>query len=224
MLDSKAFRTISYGLYLIASCADEKTSGCVVNTFSQVTSSPFQVSVAVNKENHTCSTIRKAGKYTATVLSEGATMELIGHFGFKSSRDLDKFELYSTRNDDFGLPYVLENTVARFSVLVTDSLDLGTHIMFIGTVTEAEVLSDETPMTYSYYHIVKGGKTPPRASSYIPHEDEQAPVSAVEKTGTKKFWRCTVCGHIEYVDELPEDFECPICGVGAELFELVEED
>ena len=222
MLDSKAFRTISYGLYLIASCADDKTSGCVVNTFSQVTSDPFQVSVALNKENHTCSTICRAGKYTATVLAEGATMELIGRFGYKSSRDLDKFELSATKNDDFGLPYVLESTVARFSVCVTDSIDLGTHIMFIGKVSEAEMLSDEAPMTYSYYHVVKGGKTPPRASSYIPDEDDEEILAAKTTEGTKA-WRCTVCGHIEYADELPADYVCPICGAGPELFELIEE-
>lgn len=221
MIDSKAFRSISYGLYLIASCAEGKTAGCVVNSFAQVTSKPFQVSVAVNKENHTCSIIRKSGKYTATVLAEGATMELIGRFGFKSSRDLDKFELCATKNDEFGLPYVLEHTVARFSVVVSDSFDFGTHIMFIGAVTEAEVLSNDTPMTYSYYHIVKGGKTPPQASSYIPDKEEE-----IEKTPdlvATKAWYCTVCGHIEYADKLPKDFTCPVCGAGVEFFELVEE-
>lgn len=224
MLDTKAFRCINYGLYLVSSCADGKTSGCTVNAFIQVTSEPFQLGVAINKENHTCTTIQKAGKYTATVLSESATMELIGKFGFHSSRDIDKFEFYSVESDNSGLPYVLEHAVARFSVLVTDSVDLGTHIFFIGTVTEAEVLSDEDPMTYAYYHAVKGGKTPPKAASYIPPEKKEEQLFSAPVSETVNAWLCTVCGYIEYADKLPEDFKCPVCGAGPERFKQIKED
>ena len=35
-------------------------------------------------------------------------------------------------------------------------------------------------------------------------------------------WVCTVCGYV-HEGPLPEDFECPLCGVGPEDFELVEE-
>ena len=76
-------------------------------------------------------------------------------------------------------------------------------------------------MTYAYYHQVKGGKTPPKAPSF----NEDAPAKKEESdpaTGRTFAWRCTVCGHIEYVDELPEDFTCPICGVGRDLFERIE--
>lgn len=215
MLDTNAFRSISYGLYLVSSYVEGKAAGCTVNTFAQVTSDPLQVSVAINKENHTASVIREAGMYTAVSLSQKASMELIGRFGFFCSRDVDKFEPFSVQLDGFGFPYIAEQTVARFTVKVSDSVDLGTHILFIGTVIEAEILSDDEPMTYAHYHAVKGGKTPPKAPSFI--------ADAAEAGEAPRFaWRCTVCGHIEEADELPDDFVCPVCGVGKELFERIE--
>ena len=223
MIDTNAFRSISYGLYLISSHTDEGSAGCTVNTFAQVTSNPLQVSVAVNKENHTASVIREVGMYTAVSLAKSASMDLIGKFGFFCSRDVDKFAPFDTKRDGFGLPYVSEQAVARFTVKVGDSVDLGTHILFIGTVVECEVLSDEEPMTYAYYHAVKGGKTPPKASSYLAEDDSAgaADLDAEAEAQPRVAWRCTVCGHIEEVDELPDDFECPVCGVGKEMFERI---
>lgn len=223
MIDTNAFRSISYGLYLISSHTDEGSAGCTVNTFAQVTSNPLQVSVAVNKENHTASVIREAGMYTAVSLAKSASMDLIGKFGFFCSRDVDKFAPFATKRDGFGLPYVSEQAVARFTVKVSDSIDLGTHILFIGTVVECEVLSDEEPMTYAYYHAVKGGKTPPKASSYLAEDDGEGAAGADTEAEAQPriAWRCTVCGHIEEVDELPDDFECPVCGVGKEMFERI---
>ena len=216
MIDVTAFRSISYGLYLIASQADGLMSGCTVNTFAQVTSDPLQVSVTVNKENCTASVIQQSGTYTAVCLSQNASMDLIGKFGFFCSRDVDKFGPFAVERDELGNPYVAEQAVARFTVKVTGSLDLGTHILFVGTVVEAETISDDEPMTYAYYHMVKGGKTPPRASSFVADREEAA--ASTIRYG----WRCTICGHIEEVDELPDDFVCPICGVGKEMFERIE--
>ncbi len=217
MIDTKAFRNLSYGLYLISAKKDDKPVGCVVNTFVQVTSQPAQVSVAVNKENYTCGAIQQAGIYEVSVLDESASMELIGTFGFHSSADIDKFQQVETAISQQGLTYVTQSCCAHFSVEVKQELDLGSHILFIGEVVSSDVLEGENAMTYAYYHQVKGGKTPPKASSYQKEE-----VTMAEETTPKIGWRCTICGHIEYVDELPEDFVCPICGVGRDLFEKVE--
>lgn len=216
MIDTKAFRNLSYGLYIISSEKDGKPAGCVVNTFAQVTSTPAQVSVAVNKENHTASAIQETGAYEVAVLDESASMELIGTFGFHSSADTDKFAQVQTAVSKAGLTYVTQSTCAHFSVKVTQQLDLGSHILFLGEVTEAEPVAGEAPMTYAYYHQVKGGKTPPKASSYNGGDGPEA-----AQGQAKVAWRCKICGHIEYVDELPEDFVCPVCGVGRELFEKI---
>lgn len=227
MIDSKAFRVLSYGLYLISSASSTERAGCVVNTFAQVTSKPAQASIAINKDNHTTSVIREAGRFCAAVLDESAPMELIGTFGFKTSTETDKFADVEFATDAAGIPYVAEHVCARFSVRVTDEIDLGSHVLFIGEVEESEPLGSEAPMTYAYYHKVKGGKTPPKASSFEPESvpdpaDEPMPDAADAPTATRIAWRCRVCGYIEYADELPDDFTCPVCGQGKDMFERIE--
>lgn len=193
-----------------------------MNTFAQVTSTPAQVSIAINKENATTAVILESGMFEASVLSQNATMELIGRFGFHTSADTDKFSDTAVEFDEAGIPYVAEQTVAHFLAKVKGTLDLGTHMLIVGEVVQAEALSSDEPMTYAYYHQVKGGKTPPKASSYEA-PDAQVEVAAPQEAAERKVaWRCTICGHIEYVDELPDDFRCPICGVGKELFERIE--
>lgn len=221
MIDQTAFHSLSYGLYVIASKEGERRAACVANTFQQVTSSPLQVSVTLNKENATTRAIRQTGCFTASCLSQDATMELIGTFGFHCSDDLDKFAACEAAEDAAGMPYLAEQCVARFSAHVVQTLDVGTHIVFIGEVDEAAKGCSGEPMTYAYYHLVKGGKTPPKASSFLPDEPQAAVLAPEGSAPLKYAWRCTVCGHIEYVDELPDDFVCPVCGVGKDMFEKI---
>lgn len=258
MIDKKAFRSLTCGLYIIGAQCDELRAGCVVNTVLQVTSSPAQLLVAINKDNATAGVVERSGRFTAVCLGESAPMELIGTFGFKTSTEVDKFGACSFAVDAAGVPYVSEYAVARFSARVMSVVDAGTHLLFIGEVEESEVVGSEAPMTYAYYHLVKGGKTPPKASSYegaavegapgaadgtaegaaaragvadaggadaagaSNAAGEGAPIAADDAEAAPRYaWRCTVCGHIEYGDELPDGFECPVCGVGCELFERV---
>ena len=223
MIDKIAFRSLSYGLYLVTAQDGEKQAGCVVNTFSQVTSSPAQVSIAINKDNFTTGIIAASGMFEVSVLAQDAPMEFIGRFAIHSSADIDKFQETETRVDEAGVPYVVEHAVAHFCVKVKQTMDLGTHLYIMGEVVESAVLSPKEPMTYAYYHQVKGGKTPPKASSYEQPENAQEQKEESEGAAARTFaWRCTICGHIEYVDELPDDFVCPVCGVGKELFERIE--
>lgn len=168
MLDLNAFFTLNYGLYLISAAYDGKASGCTVNTLAQVTAVPCRMTVAINKESYTAELIEKSGFYTGVVLAKDADMKLIGTFGFRSGRELDKFAPYRTERDENGAPYVAEQVVARFTCRVTDKMDADTHIIFLGEVAYAEQLSDTEPMSYGYYHTVKKGRTPPKASSYQP--------------------------------------------------------
>ena len=210
MIDQTAFFSLSYGLYVISSKDADRAAGCVANTFQQVTSSPLQVSVALNKGTATTGVIRAAGR-------------------FHCSDDLDKFAACEHAFDAAGLPYVAEHACAHYSARVVQEIDLGTHVLFVGEVEEAEKLLSCEPMTYAYYHQVKGGKTPPKASSFLPDAvgaplpaDASAEAAAAEPGQPKIAWRCTVCGHMEYVEELPDDFVCPVCGVGKDMFERVE--
>ena len=165
MIDQTAFFSLSYGLYVISSKDADRAAGCVANTFQQVTSSPMQVSVALNKGNATTGVIRSAGRFSATCLAQDAPMELIGTFGFHTSADTDKFAACTSALDGAEVPYVTEHGLARFSVSVTETIDVGSHYLFVGVVEEAEVLASGDPLTYGYYHAVKGAKTPPKAAT-----------------------------------------------------------
>lgn len=233
MIDRSAFNAVSYGLYLVTTADGGRKYGCVANTFQQVTATPARVSVALNKENATTQAILSAGRYAVTVLSDEATMDLIGVFGFRSSLEVDKFEGVEFAESEAGIPCVTEKSAARFFVRVIETVDVGTHFMFIGEVEQAEAVEGAKPLTYAYYHEVLRGKTPPKASSYVPQEEaageaaatadgEPAADAPAEAAPKRYAWQCTICGHIEYVDELPEGYECPLCGMGAEMFERIE--
>ena len=236
MIDKSAFHRLSYGLYIVtAKDAEGRKVGCVANTFQQVASEPPMVSVSLNKDNTTTKAILETGKFAVSVLDTSATMELIGKFGFKSSLEIDKFEDTEHEICELELPHVKASSVANFAVEVRERVDVGTHYMFVGPVLSAETASDSEPMTYAYYHQVLRGKTPPKAASYTEEiiadvitPDGQKGVETAEvqedsEGRTPRYgWRCKLCGYIEMVDELPDDFVCPICGVGKDMFERVE--
>lgn len=165
-MDLSAFFKMSYGLYVVSAEADGRRAGCVVNTAVQVTSQPPRVSVAVNKENVTADVIEAAGAFTVTAIDKTADMPYIGNFGFRSSDTYDKFEKYGCETSAVGSPYSPEHVCALLACRLVDTVDVGTHLLFIGEVVDTQVLSDEEPLTYSYYHAVLKGKTPPKASSY----------------------------------------------------------
>ena len=208
MLDLQAFFKMSYGLYVLSSAFDGKQNGCIVNTVTQVTAEPPKVAVAVSKQNLTTSLIERSGLFNAVALTEEATMDLIGRFGFRSGREEDKFAGIPHGADANGVWYPTETASAMFSCKVIDKLDLDTHVLFVGKSIEAVKLSDAPVMTYDYYHKVKKGETPPNAPSY-------------KKPAEKHGWRCTVCGYIYEGEELPPDFICPICKKDASFFERI---
>ena len=205
-MNKKAMYAISYGLFVLTARTGEKDNGCITNTVAQVTSEPNRISVAVNKNNYTCGMILESGCFTASVIAQNATFDLFKCFGFQSGRDVNKFEGYgATQRAENGTLIVTEGTNAWISAKVEQSIDLGSHMLFIASVTDMEVLSDVPSATYSYY------------------QDQIKPKpEAVGKTPEgKTIWRCRICGY-EYVgEELPEDFICPICKHPASDFEKV---
>ena len=236
MLDKKAFQALSCGLCIVASEYQGKKAACVVNTLIQITSRPLRVLFTLNKENYTSQLIRNSKTLSAVVLSEETPLETIGLFGFQSSKKTDKFSECKFSYDIKGNPFIDDSIAARFCLVLSEVHDVGTHDLFICDVVEAEYFPGQKAMTYDYYHRIKGGTTPKKASSFIDEEviDKQTEkfatgpllhpsesiVEASENKTLRIGWRCKVCGYIEWVDELPDDYRCPICGVGKDKFEL----
>lgn len=161
----KALSLFSYGLYIVSSADGDKPNGQVVNTVFQLTASPPRIAASINKSNLTHDYVVKSGLYTVSVLAQDAPMPFIGLFGFRSGRDMNKFEkaAYKTLA---GCPAVTENALAIAAVKVEQAVDVGTHTLFIGQVVAAEPLKDGAPLTYEYYKAVKHGKTQKNATTY----------------------------------------------------------
>ena len=206
-MDAKSVYKISYGLYVLTASERDKDNGCIINTLIQLTSSPMQIAVTVNKANLTHDMIKNTGKFNVSVIDTSADFGLFRHFGFQSGREVQKFGTpesykFTPHYSDNGLLYVKSGTNAFMSGKVVRETDLGTHTMFIAEMTDGAVLSDKPSMTYEYYH-----------SNVKPK-----PAAQAEK---KKGWVCKICGYIYEGEELPADFVCPICKHGAVDFEKI---
>ena len=150
-MDRKAMYKLSYGLFVLTAREDGKDNGCIINTAIQAASEPNQLSICVNKANYTHDMIQRTGKFTVSVLSQKAQFKLFKHFGFQSGRDTNKFEAFEQcARGTNGIYYITEGTNAYISVTVTKTEDLGSHTMFIGEITDMEVLSNVPSVTYAY--------------------------------------------------------------------------
>ena len=166
--DRRAFRDLSYGLYIVTSLDGDRLNGQIVNTVIQVTSDPARVAVIVNKQNLTHEFISKSGLFGVSVLDESAPMTFMGLFGFRSGRDMDKLSQVQFKIGGTGCPLVLEHALSVLEAKVIDQIDLGSHTIFIGDTVNAEVLKEGRPLTYRYYQEFLKGKAPATAPSYIP--------------------------------------------------------
>lgn len=226
-MNLKALQKISYGLYIISLKKGEKFNGQIANTVFQVTSQPPTIAVSICKQNLTCEFIQESNVFTVSILSKDTPMTFIGRFGFRCGRDFNKFEDMHYKVGITGAPIILENTLGYLECQVMSSLDVGTHIIFIGQVVDADIIKDEEPMTYAYYSEIKGGKSPKAAPTYI-QEEYKKEVSAMQK------YKCTVCGYIydpekgdpdsgikpgTPFEKLPDNWVCPVCGADKSLFE-----
>ena len=188
---------ISYGLFVLSS----ENSACIINTAMQITDTPLTISVAVNKNNATHDAVKKCKKLNISVLSEKATFDMFKHFGFQSSRDVDKFAEFDGKAvSENELYYITKGTNAFYSANVIKEVDCDTHTLFIAEITEALELESTPSATYDYYH-----------KNIKPKPDQKA----------QGKWVCKICGYVYEGEDLPSDYICPICKHGAIDFEKI---
>jgi len=199
--DLSALFKIGYGLYVVTSHDGKKDNGLIVNTVTQVTSTPNRIAVTINKDNYSHHIIKQTGKMNINCLSVDAPFSVFEKFGFQSGRNVDKFADCTPLRSDNGLIFLPRHINAFMSLKVEQYVDLDTHGMFICSVTEARVLSDRETMTYTYY---------------------QNNVKPKPQTEGKKGFVCKICGYVYEGDTLPEDFVCPLCKHGASDFEEIK--
>jgi len=154
-------------MYVISSLKDGNYNGQIANTAFQVTAKPIRIAISVNKENLTHKFIKESGLFSLSILSQETPFKFIGLFGFRSGRDVNKFENIDYILGETGVPIVIENSLGYIEAKVVKSLDVGTHTLFIGEVLNAEKITDGKPMSYDYYHNVVKGRTPEKAATYV---------------------------------------------------------
>lgn len=158
---------LNYGLYIVTAKEQEKFSGCVVNTVTQITAEEKpKLIVAINKQNYTCEIAQTSQKMNISILSKSSNMLQIGKFGFQSGKNINKLEGTQYIIGKNGIPVITENVTGYIECDILEKIDCVTHILFILEMQQGEVVSQEEPMTYEYYHKVIKGKTPPKASTY----------------------------------------------------------
>ena len=219
-MDPKTLFKLSYGLYIVGSKKGNLINGQTANTVFQITSDPVTLAISINKQNLSHEYIKESNVFTVSILAAEAPLSIVGNFGFQSGRQGDKFKDIKWKKGLNGVPVVLDGSVGYFEAEVVDSMDIGTHTIFIGRVTESEITADGLPMTYALYHERKNAA--------------KAPTPSI-KPGMEKY-ECTVCGYIydpvqgdpdsgikpgTPFEDIPDDWVCPICGVTKDQFQKV---
>ena len=205
-MDNKALFKLTYGVFVLGTTAGDKMNACITNTAMQVASNPDRIAICCINANYTCDLIKESGSFALTLLDQTCTFETISHFGFQSGRDVDKFESLTPQLDVNGNPYLGYQSCAVISGKVVDSMDLGSHTMFIAEIDDMKVLSDNDPLTYADYH------------AHVKPKPE-----AVKEDKKIVAWRCKICGYIYEGADIPDDFKCPLCGHPKEDFEPIYE-
>ena len=219
-MDKLIFRDISYGMYIVTTKDNNnKNVGCVINTLTQITSANPIISISLNKDNYTNKAIKENKIFGVSILSNDTKKEIIGTFGYHSSKDINKFENinFEIKND---IPIIKENITGYLIAETINIIDCNTHDIFIAKVLDTNKISNLEPMTYKYYHENLKGASPKHAPTYI--EETTSPT-------TSNKYKCSLCGYI-YDDakekikfeDLPDDWKCPLCGAPKSLFDKID--
>ena len=203
-MDNKALYKLSYGVFMLSTKAGDKVNGCITNTCMQVASNPTRVAISVLNTNYTCDLIKESGVFALSILYETVTFETIKYFGFQSGHDVDKMSELFLPTDVNGVPYMGWQTCAVISCRVVSQIDLGSHMLFIAEVEDAQVINEHAPLTYADYQ----NRVNPKPEKKL--EDRKI-------IG----WRCKICKYVYEGSELPAEYTCPLCGHGAEDFEPI---
>jgi flavin reductase (DIM6/NTAB) family NADH-FMN oxidoreductase RutF/rubredoxin len=225
MINFEALFRITYGLYIVSSGDKNSGNGFISNTVFQVTAEPIRFAACCSKNNYTTEFIRETGTFAVSVLHKDTAPEIFGRFGYKSGKEIDKLEGMKVIYGETGVPIVLNDCMAYIECRVVQTVEVGTHIIFIGELVQSE-MTDESkePITYLYYRQVRKGVAPKNAPTYI---DKSKFVTNTQNITLKKY-KCGACGYIydESIEstkfaDLPEDWICPVCGSEkSEFFEI----
>ncbi len=239
MLNTEAFYKISYGLYLVSTELNGRLNGYIANTVFQLTADPARFAISCNKDNLSAELISASKKFAFSILEKDVDQKIISRFGYKSGKEINKFEDIEYFSGEMGNPIIKQVSIAYFECELEQTIDVGTHLLFIGLLKNNEMLdSDKTPLTYLDYQTLRNGKSPKNAPTYIkPETEEEAEKVVKENIDKLSKYECLVCGHIydptigdpdsgipagTSFEDLPDNWVCPDCGAEKADFQAID--
>ncbi len=238
MINIEAFFKVPYGLFILSSKNQKgKYNGHINNTLLQVTSEPARFIVASNKKNLTTDYIIESGVFAASILQQDIDLKFMSPWGFQSGHEVDKFsDQVNFKTGTTGAPVVLDKAIAYIECKVLKTIDVGSHLIFVGEVIDADVLdNNKRPLTYSYYRDVIKGVSPENAPTYI--DKSKFEQKKEEKQTNVQKYQCVICGYI-YIptegdpdsgikpgtafEDIPDNWQCPVCGVTKNDFKPID--
>lgn len=214
-MNLEAMYQLTHGLYVLGAKDGNKFAGSIVDAVMQVANQPVAIALSCSNTSYTKSCIDKTGEFSLSVLCKDVDPFIVANFGFQTSRLVNKWANveYEVVN---GLPYLKDN-LAMFQCRVLHVFPLQSNTLYVAEVVEARSTRNDTPLTYLDYR------------SYFKHDVinsfqqyQQKGKKMADNEGKK--WVCTVCGYVYDgeipFEDLPDDYVCPLCGVGKEFFEL----
>lgn len=229
-MNIESFFKISYGLYLVSTKHNGKLNGYIANTVFQITAEPASFAISCNKDNLSSELIKASGKFAFSILEHDVDQSIISRFGYKSGNDIDKFAGIEHLYGKLDIPIVKQGSIAYFECQLTQTVDVGTHLLFIGNLINNEMLDgSKEPLTYSNYHKIRNMKSPKNAPTFIKPETKKETEKQETNTNDSKLikYECIICGHIydpaignqdsdiapgTPFEDLPDDWVCPDCG------------
>ncbi len=228
-----AFFKLTYGLYILSSRDGDKLNGHISNTVFQITAEPSRMAVATHRDNLTTDYIRKSKVFAVSAIEQDVDLNFIGPWGFKSGREINKFEGVNYKTGKTGAPIVTDKCIAWYECEVEQHIEIGTHVIFIGKVIDLDIIDDsKKPLTYAYYREVIKGVSPENSPTYLGKDYEKEPEEPTEDEKTPEVkgqkYRCIVCGYVydpeagdpisgiapgTAFEDIPDNWTCPICGV-----------
>ena len=197
-MDQKALYNLTYGMYLLTTREEGKDYGCIINTAVQVARDPDRIAISVQNNNKTCEVLKRTGLFNLSAITSDAPFDLFRQFGMQSARDVEKFRGYPGIDRAPNTLPILSNFANMYlSVYADQTIDLGSHTLFIGEILDGAVLNAKPSCSYAHYH---------------------AEIKPKPKKVEKKQWECRICGYVYEGDEVPDDFKCPLCNHGKEDF------
>lgn len=211
MIDENALFKLTHGLYVLGASDNGRFVGSIIDAVMQAACKPYALCVSCTNTSYTKYCIDNTGVFSLSILPKSSNPNIISNFGFQSSRHINKWDNVEFFEKD-KLPF-LTNNLAQISCKVIDKKVFESNTVFIAEVTSAFLGNDGDALTYNDYRTY---------FKQLVLENYKMTDKTEDKKSNHEAWKCTVCDYVydeeKSFESLPEDWLCPVCGVGKEFF------